>query len=80
MSSYSFPKEISDKKEAINLSLETLNLAKHDITIPLLYMTYLAPLVGLIAEGTRTPNFVLWVYGLTGSRKTTASLAFLNHF
>ncbi len=80
MSSYSFPKEISDKKEAINLSLETLNLAKHDITIPLLYMTYLAPLVGLIAEGNRTPNFVLWVYGLTGSRKTSASLAFLNHF
>lgn len=43
-------------------------------------MTYLAPLVGLIAEGNRTPNFVLWVYGLTGSRKTSASLAFLNHF
>ena len=80
LSSYSFPKEISDKKDAINLSLETLNLAKHDITIPLLSMTYLAPLVGLIAEGNRTPNFVLWVYGLTGSRKTSASLAFLNHF
>lgn len=80
LSSYSFPKEISDKEDAINLSLETLNLAKHDITIPLLSMTYLAPLVGLIAEGNRTPNFVLWVYGLTGSRKTSASLAFLNHF
>lgn len=80
LSSYSFPKEISDKKEAINLSLETLNLAKHDITIPLLSMTYLAPLVGLIAEGNRTPNFVLWVYGLTGSRKTSVSLAFLNHY
>ena len=80
LSSYSFPKEISDKEDAINLSLETLNLAKHDITIPLLSMTYLAPLVGLIAEGNRTPNFVLWVDGLTGSRKTSASLAFLNHF
>ena len=80
LSSYSFPKEISDKEDAINLSLETLNLAKHDITIPLLSMTYLAPLVGLIAEGNRTPNFVLWVYGLTGSRKTSASLAFLNHY
>lgn len=80
LSSYSFPKEISDKKDAINLSLETLNLAKHDITIPLLSMTYLAPLVGLIAEGNRTPNFVLWVYGLTGSRKTSVSLAFLNHY
>ena len=80
LSGYSFPKEVRDKKEAIDLSLETLNLAKHDITIPLLYMTYLAPLVGLIAEGNRTPNFVLWVYGLTGSRKTSASLAFLNHF
>ena len=43
-------------------------------------MTYLAPLVGLIAEGNRTPNFVLWVYGLTGSRKTSVSLAFLNHY
>lgn len=80
LSSYSFPKDISDKKDAINLSLETLNLAKHDITIPLLSMTYLAPLVGLIAEGNRTPNFVLWVYGLTGSRKTSVSLAFLNHY
>ena len=80
LSGYSFPKEVRDKKEAIDLSLETLNLAKHDITIPLLSMTYLAPLVGLIAEGNRTPNFVLWVYGLTGSRKTSASLAFLNHF
>lgn len=80
LSGYSFPKEVRDKKEAIDLSLETLNLAKHDITIPLLSMTYLAPLVGLIAEWNRTPNFVLWVYGLTGSRKTSASLAFLNHF
>ena len=80
LSGYSFPKEVRDKKEAIDLSLETLNLAKHDITIPLLYMTYLAPLVGLIAEGNRTPNFVLWVYGLTGSRKTSVSLAFLNHY
>ena len=80
LSGYSFPKEVRDKKEAIDLSLETLNLAKHDITIPLLSMTYLAPLVGLIAEGNRTPNFVLWVYGLTGSRKTSASLAFLNHY
>ena len=80
LSGYSFPKEVRDKKEAIDLSLETLNLAKHDITIPLLSMTYLAPLVGLIPEGNRTPNFVLWVYGLTGSRKTSASLAFLNHF
>ena len=80
LSGYSFPKEVRDKKEAIDLSLETLNLAKNDITIPLLSMTYLAPLVGLIAEGNRTPNFVLWVYGLTGSRKTSASLAFLNHF
>ena len=80
LSGYSFPKEVRDKKEAIDLSLETLNLAKHDITIPLLSMTYLAPLVGLIAEGNRTPNFVLWVYGLTGSRKTSVSLAFLNHY
>ena len=80
LSGYSFPKEVRDKKEAIDLSLETLNLAKYDITIPLLSMTYLAPLVGLIPEGNRTPNFVLWVYGLTGSRKTSASLAFLNHF
>ena len=80
LSGYSFPKEVRDKKEAVDLSLETLNLAKYDITIPLLSMTYLAPLVGLIAEGNRTPNFVLWVYGLTGSRKTSASLAFLNHF
>ena len=80
LSGYSFPKEVRDKKDAISLSLETLNLAKYDITIPLLSMTYLAPLVGLIPEGNRTPNFVLWVYGLTGSRKTSASLAFLNHF
>ena len=80
LSGYSFPKEVRDKKEAIDLSLETLNLAKHDITIPLLSMTYLAPLVGLIAEGNRTPNFVLWVYRLTGSRKTSVSLAFLNHY
>lgn len=80
LSGYSFPKEVRDKKEAVDLSLETLNLAKYDITIPLLSMTYLAPLVGLIPEGNRTPNFVLWVYGLTGSRKTSASLAFLNHF
>lgn len=80
LSMYSLPKDIRDKNDAINLSLEALNLAKHDITIPLLSMTYLAPLVGLIEEGNRTPNFVLWVYGLTGSRKTSASLAFLNHY
>lgn len=77
---YALPSEIRDSKKAAVASLSLLKVAPLHITIPLLAMVYLSPLVEVLKKAGIEPNFILWLHGLTGSRKTSLSLAFLAHF
>lgn len=77
---YALPSEIRDRKKAAEASLSLLKVAPLHITIPLLAMIYLSPIVEVLKKAGIEPNFILWLHGLTGSRKTSLSLAFLAHF
>jgi len=66
--------------ESANASLQLLDLAPRHVTIPLLALAYLSPLCEPLRLARIEPNFVLWLYGLTGTRKTSLAMAFLSHF
>jgi hypothetical protein len=73
---YSLPQcdERAARRAVIN-SLRLLDIAPKHITIPLLSSVYLAPLASFL-----NPDFVLWVYGKTGSLKSTILALYLCHF
>ncbi len=77
---YALPTEIRNAKKAAQASLSLLKVAPSHITIPLLALVYLSPLVEVLKKAGIEPNFILWLHGLTGSRKTSLSLVFLAHF
>jgi hypothetical protein len=62
---------------AIRTSLQTLDLGRREVTVPLWLLTYLAPLTTLLPQ---QPNFVGYLYGETGTRKSTVAILALNHF
>lgn len=66
------PEELA---EAVRWSLVLLDLASERITAPLLGAMYLAPLSEIVV-----PDFVLWLWGLTGSFKSTLAALGLSHF
>ncbi|HPL97324.1 MAG TPA: hypothetical protein PKY71_07250 [Smithellaceae bacterium] len=74
---YRLPLAPEREKEAIAASLSFLQIGKKEITYPLFAVTYLSPLISLLNP---QPNFVSYVYGQTGTFKTTVSLLQLSHF
>ena len=62
------------------MSFQLLKLAPYHITIPLLSLVYLSVLVEAFRRVNIEPNFVVWLHGTTGSRKTTIGQLFLSHF
>ncbi|TFG93241.1 MAG: DUF927 domain-containing protein [Candidatus Atribacteria bacterium] len=74
---YALPLEPLNEKEAITASLEFIDIGKQSITIPLLSNVYLSSLTSLIKP---MPNFVPYLYGPTGTFKTTIAFAGLSHF
>ena len=50
------------------------------ISIPLLAMTYLAPLRDALVRGGIAPSFSIFLHGSTGTRKSTVSALALAHF
>lgn len=77
---YVLPNEIRDPIKAAKASLHLLKVAPRHITIPLLAIVYLSPLVEAFRHAGIEPNFVVWLHGTTGSRKTTLGQLFLSHF
>jgi hypothetical protein len=61
--------------EAVRWSLALLDLGPERITAPLLGAAYLAPLSEIVV-----PDFVLWLWGPTGSFKSTLAALALSHF
>jgi hypothetical protein len=77
---YVLPEVIMDPVKAARASLRLLKVAPLHITIPLLAIVYLAPLGEAFKQAGIEPNFVVWLHGTTGSRKTSLGQLFLSHF
>ncbi len=77
---YSLPDAVGDSTLAIQSSLRLLEAAPFKVTIPMLAFIYLSPLCELFRQVGIEPSFVMWVYGGTGTRKSSLSLLMLSHF
>lgn len=64
-----------DVKAAVEASLQFLETGDYRVTVPLWSAMYLAPLTGIIP-----PSFTLWLYGTTGSLKSTATALAMCHY
>ena len=75
LSRYRLPQVCDNPREAVQTSLRFLDVASLDITIPLLSAAYATPL----AEAT--PSILtLFLYGITGTLKTTIACLTISHF
>lgn len=73
LSHYRLP--VEDKDGAIETAKQMLYLAKAKIMVPLIAATYLAPLTEFL-----TSDFTLFLYGETGSLKSTLAALALSHY
>jgi hypothetical protein len=65
------------EKKALEASLRLLDIGNRAVTIPLFCLVYLAPLTTLLKP---MPNFSVYLFGQSGTFKTTAALLALSHF
>lgn len=74
---YNLPLKVENESEAIKTSLSFLDIGKREITLPLFSLLYLSPLTTLLEP---MPNFSGYLYGETGTFKTSTSILLLSHF
>ncbi|MCO5384633.1 MAG: hypothetical protein NHB14_01525 [Desulfosporosinus sp.] len=80
LTSYELPPAVKDAKEAMQCSLQTLNLAPRSVTMSLFSLIFLAPLCEPLRKANLEPAFLLWLNGTTGSMKSTLAALFTSHF
>ncbi|MDP7979913.1 hypothetical protein [Bacillus multifaciens] len=68
------------KSKVYKKSLQLLEIASMDVTLPLFCFTILSTVNTLLKLNNLEPKFTLWLYGETGSRKTTLASLFFNIF
>lgn len=78
--SYEFSRKETDIKLAAQQSLDLLNVVDKGTGYILLGLVFLCPLLEFIGDGLKLPEFVVWLYGFTGTRKTTIAKLFASHF
>ena len=74
---YHLPLSPENEKEAILASLSFLDIGKREVILPLYVFTFLAPLTTVLPI---MPNFSAYVYGPTGTLKSTLAVLLLGHF
>jgi len=72
---YRLPRACDDVITACRASRDFLYVAPFSITVPLLAVQYLAPLSEFLH-----PAFTLWIYGQSGTFKTTLAALGLSHY
>jgi hypothetical protein len=77
LAKYNLPTKAENEQEAIRASLSFLDVAKREITLPLLTLVYLSPLTTLLST---EPNFSVFIHGPTGAFKSTLAVLALSHF
>lgn len=80
LNKYVLPSKVNDLKKAVRASKALLEIAPKEVTMPLLAHCYLAPLNDVFRRAGIEPNFLVWLFGGTGSRKTSIAMLFLCHF
>jgi hypothetical protein len=74
---FRLPAAPENEGEAIKTSLSFLDMGKREVTLPLLVYTFMAPLTTVLQK---MPGFSLYLYGISGSFKTTLAALSLSHF
>ena len=77
---YSLPGETGDLKEALKASLSHLELGPKRIMYPQYALVWLTPLCELLRQARIEPGFVTYVWGTTGSFKSTLIALLLSHY
>ena len=77
---YCFTNKSFDTIESIKLAYSLIDLAEHSITIPLISISFLAPIYSLLKKEGILADFVLYVQGMTGVRKSSLTAVFLSLF
>jgi uncharacterized protein (DUF927 family) len=72
---YRLPETCDNATEAVAASLKILDVAPPSVTVPLLAITYAAPLVEILPF-----NLTLFLHGISGSLKTTIACLAVSHF
>lgn len=80
LSKYSISRKEVNVIEATKESHSILNVVDRKIAYTLLGLTYLSPLLEFIGKKLKLPEFTVWMYGFTGTRKTTLAKLVLSHF
>ena len=63
-----------------SVGLQFADLIRDAIAIPLLALSYLAPLASMLAGKNIAPSFALFLYGVSGSLKSTVTAMTLSHY
>ncbi|MCP4367308.1 MAG: DUF927 domain-containing protein [Deltaproteobacteria bacterium] len=74
---YALPLTVENEREAIEASLSFLEIGKEKVTYLLFMLMYLSPLTTILEP---IPNFSGYLYGGTGTLKTTLAILVLSHF
>lgn len=80
LKSYQLPPPCEEPWEAALASYNLLYIAPLKVTLPLFALVYLAPLTEAFRLADHECNFLLWLHGRTGTRKTSLATLFLSHF
>ena len=77
---YSLPEAGGDIKEALQASLSLLKLGPKGIMYPLFSLVWLTPLCEALRRAGIEPGFVTYVWGTSGSFKSTLIALMLSHY
>ena len=80
LSNYRLPKPSDDPKKAIKASIKLMDIGPHKITYPLVGIAYLAPLTSFFIDAGFKPSMVPYLWGESGSFKSTLMALILCHF
>lgn len=80
LESFCFTNKEFNIKQSSQRSLSILDMASYDITIPLLATVYTAPLTSMFSGLGIHPDFILFIQGKTGTRKSSITALLLCHF
>ena len=68
-------------ESALKETIDMINISDNKSkTLPLLLYSHLAVMREIYVQAGYEPHFIMWIYGLTGSMKTSASKIFFNLF
>lgn len=77
---YCLPTSADQLQLAATTSLKFLDLAPCRVTLPLFAVAYLAVLCQLAKLIGKEPQMIFWLFGRSGTRKTSLCMVLLSHF